>query len=436
MRPFIASAIGALCAVGLAVTPALSAARGPSTAAPGGEDVPSAGGVHTLPLRPLATARAAGPAVRGVPAQSVEPFSLLGVTWDDAGEDLHGAVRVRTRDAGTGTWSEWQEVQTHRDDAPDPVSAERAADGVRGGTAPLWVGPSDGVQVRVVPAAARHAHGNAHAHGDARAESRRGRGGRSDDPLGDVLDALPDGMRLDLIDPGGYEPGPPSGSGDRDDGPQEDEWSHEDDDPRDDDGTAPRPGIVTRSGWGADESIRESGYAYTDTVRAAFVHHSGTGNDYSCDEAPSVVRSIYRYHVQSNGWRDVGYNFFVDKCGTIYEGRAGGVTRAVQGAHVLGFNTDTMGVAVLGTYSSARPTADALDGVAKLTAWKLGLYGRDAGGRTTLVSGGNGKYPKGERVSVRVISGHRDGFSTDCPGAELYNRLDRVRDLAADLQGR
>ncbi|WP_374209166.1 N-acetylmuramoyl-L-alanine amidase [Kitasatospora sp. A2-31] len=98
---------------------------------------------------------------------------------------------------------------------------------------------------------------------------------------------------------------------------------------------APRPGIVTRAGWGADESLRDPGFVYTGQVRAVFVHHTATATDYSCSDAPQMIRAIYQYHVQSNGWRDIGYNFLVDRCGTIYEGRAGGVDQPVFGAHTL-----------------------------------------------------------------------------------------------------
>ncbi|MBL1120364.1 peptidoglycan recognition protein [Streptomyces sp. 110] len=200
--------------------------------------------------------------------------------------------------------------------------------------------------------------------------------------------------------------------------------------------SAPRPGIVTRAGWGADEKIRETGHVYSKTVKVAFIHHTVTGNSYSCSQAPSVLRGIYRYHVQSLGWRDYGYNFTIDKCGKIYEGRSGGVTKAVRGAHTLGFNTNSMGVAVLGTFTSKKPSAKAVKAVAKLTAWKLGLFKRNPRGTTHLVSGGGNKYKKGANVKLHVIAGHRDGFATECPGKRLYEKLGSVRKTAARLQGR
>lgn len=138
-----------------------------------------------------------------------------------------------------------------------------------------------------------------------------------------------------------------------------------------------------------------------------------------------MLRSLYRYHVVSSGWRDIGYNFAVDKCGTVYEGRAGGVAKAVQGAHTMGFNTDSMGIAVIGTYTTTAPPAAAVKAVAQLTAWKLGLFNRDPRAKTTLKSGGGNLFAKGTNVKLNVISGHRDGFATECPGKLLYGQLPR-----------
>ncbi len=496
------------------------------------------GDTRTLPLAPLpASGRAVGtPLSQGLPARAVRPFSLIGVTWDDARTELRGTVQVRTRALGTGAWSDWRTVEAHNDDAPDAGSSEGSAPVVRGSTVPLWVGSSDGIELRVVP--------------EAPTSGRRG-----------VQPGLPKGLRLEMVDPGGEpgdgfaddpdggpgrylgdgvyldpdaalgpdaaldprpagpggdrpggdgtaggpmgdgaHPGTPSGGvptgggdpfgnpdpfagvgpsggdptgGDLFEGvgpgeaghplggrPQAGAETGTAADPTDTSGTpvesafvpeltrsqtvaltgqrftGARPRIITRAGWGADEQLRDEDSEFTDDISAIFVHHTATGNDYECSDSPSVIRGIYRYHVKSSGWRDIGYNFLVDKCGNIYEGRSGGVSKAVFGAHTLGFNEHTMGIAVLGDYSEEEPSREALSAVARLAAWKLGIYGRDPEGMTSLVSGGSNRYPKGTQVRMNVISGHRDGFATQCPGTRLYDDLGIIRRTAAGLQGR
>ncbi|MEU0158804.1 N-acetylmuramoyl-L-alanine amidase [Streptomyces sp. NPDC006261] len=430
-----------------------------------------AGSTQSLPLEPLPVPsnRVAGaPAAQGVPQRDARPFSLVGVVWDDAEAELHGTVQVRTRATGTTRWSDWQDVETHNaDHAADLGSAEREGRAVRGATAPLWVGDSDGVEVRVRP------------------EAPEAPGSSDPQDRAATPAPLPEGMRLELVDPGedaGEASAPKPVRG----GPagraavpavfadtpptaaalpevltaeiaaasavnaelaelgatvipaltQAETLESVNLAPGAKPYIGPRPKIVTRKGWGADERLREKNFGYTKTVKAAFVHHSATGNNYSCKQAPSVLRSIYRYHVKSMGWRDFGYNFAVDKCGNIYEGRAGGVTKAVLGAHTLGFNTNTMGIAVLGSYASTNPPAAAVTAVSKLTAWKLGLFGANPKGKVTLVSGGSNKYKAGVKVSMNVIAGHRDGFATECPGARLYKKLGKARTSSAKLQGR
>ncbi|MFI9269115.1 N-acetylmuramoyl-L-alanine amidase [Kitasatospora sp. NPDC052896] len=351
-----------------------------------------------LPLTPLGpTARGAAPAPFGLRARGTPRYSLLGVSWDDPAAVWDGTVQVRTHraedgDGGSGGWSGWRPLAVEPEDRTDPGGAE-PADGrhPRGATTPLWVGSSDGVEVRVA-----------------------GRG------------PLPTGLRVDLVDPGAD----PAGGGparDRVPPGRAPTSSH----------AAPRPAIVLRAGWGADETLRQPGVDYTDDVREVFVHHTDTGNDYRCADSPKVIRSIYQYHVVANGWRDIGYNFLVDRCGTVYEGRAGGVTLPVLGAHTLGFNSDSAGVAALGSYDSDAPSQRLLDGIARVAAWKLGLTGQDARGKAALVSASDrSRYPKGTSHTFAAISGHRDAFSTDCPGEALYRRLPDVRTAAAHLQGR
>ena len=439
MRGFLASSIGVAASAALVLP--LSLSSGAIAAPPRliqAPDVP--GSTQSLPLTavgPTPSGRTRGPAAeQRLPEQDVRPFSLIGVVWDDVHAELHGSVQVRTRAVGTGAWSAWQDVETHNDDhGADPGTAEGESGKVRGATAPLWVGASDGVEVRVRP------------------------------ETGELV-ALPEGMRVELVDPGEdpaasdrAAPGGSSAAGtvlpaltaeetvaqvraqaqaevDAGTGAATDAAEVDAAGAAAKPFIGPRPRIITRKGWGASESLREKTFVYTKTVKAAFVHHSATGNSYTCKQAPSVLRSIYRYHVVSSGWRDFGYNFAVDKCGNIYEGRAGGVTRAVLGAHTLGFNTNSMGVAVLGTYSRSTPPAAAVAAIARLTAWKIGLFKGNPKGKVTLTSGGSGKYKKGKKVSFNVISGHRDGFLTECPGARLYSKLGTARSASAKLQGR
>lgn len=171
-----------------------------------------------------------------------------------------------------------------------------------------------------------------------------------------------------------------------------------------------------------------------------------------CTRTPRSSRSRHRPEGRRAARRDDravqpcrGHNFLVDKCGTVFEGRAGGVDRPVHGAHTYGFNTDTTGIAVLGTYTAANdpdvpgvaPAQAALDGVAKIAAWKLGLTGVDPTAKTTLTSaapdGTGGKYPFGQQVEFNTISGHRDGFATACPGEQLYSALPAIRTAAKQV---
>ena len=129
---------------------------------------------------------------------------------------------------------------------------------------------------------------------------------------------------------------------------------------------------------------------------------------------------------KSNGWNDIGYNFLVDRFGTIYEGRYGGIDRNVIGAHALGFNTGSVGIALLGTYGSTEPSAAAQDAIARLIAWRLDLAHVDPTSTLTFVSGGSERYAPDAPVTLRAVSGHRDTGSTACPGNTLYARLGAI----------
>ena len=191
-----------------------------------------------------------------------------------------------------------------------------------------------------------------------------------------------------------------------------------------------KPRIVTRAQWGATESWRSGSPDYA-PVKMAFVHHTASGNSYSAAEAPAIVRGVYGYHTRSLHWSDVGYNFLVDRYGVIYEGRYGGVTRGVIGAQVLGFNTGSTGVSVLGTFSTATPPSAVVTSIERLLAWKLDVHHVDPLGTGTLVCGYGQKFRTGQRVTFPAIAGHRDANFTDCPGGRLFAQLPSVRKVAA-----
>ncbi|MEU0835604.1 peptidoglycan recognition protein [Streptomyces sp. NPDC005969] len=332
------------------------------------------------------------PAQRALSARRTEPFSMLGVTWADSRAELGGTAQVRTRDSLTGLWSGWHDLEL---DVRTPEIGADAGDGeVRAGTQPLWTGPSDGVQVRVT-----------------------GRNG--------AQSKLPAGLRVELVDPERAAAATTSYGVTARAATSTSMAS-----------TVPQPVITPRSGWGADESLVKDPATYTTDTKVVFVHHTAGTNDYTCEQSPDVIRAIFLYHVQGQGWNDIGYQFLVDKCGTVFEGRAGGIDKPVVGAQTYGFNTDTTGVAVLGNYNDAISSQPVLEAVAGVAAWKLGLYGYDAAGTVELTAAAdNGKYKKGQKVILNRISGHRDGYPTECPGNNLYADLATIRALAAAAPG-
>jgi len=167
------------------------------------------------------------------------------------------------------------------------------------------------------------------------------------------------------------------------------------------------------------------------TVTHLIVHHSATANPGS--DWAETVRSIWNFHTNDRGWGDVGYNYLIDPDGVIYEGRAGGDN--VIGAHFSCQNGGTMGVCMLGTFTSVSPTAAALSSLRRLLAWKAEQRGIDPLGSA---------YHAGTRLTLPRISGHRHGnpavpeyacTTTSCPGDNLYGQLQAIRTDVADLIG-
>ena len=198
----------------------------------------------------------------------------------------------------------------------------------------------------------------------------------------------------------------------------------------------PPPPVVTRAQWGADESLGNHDRSFA-SIRKVIVHHT------AIDEPDAVkqIQGIQRFHTQSRGWDDIGYNFLIDRSGTVYEGRwardydtdevhSGEDTsgRGVVGAHAGGYNTGSVGIALLGTFSSATITEESMTALVRTIAWKFGPRDIDPHGTDPFVQAGGGTT-----ITFENIAGHRDIDRTGCPGDGLYAQLAEVRDRVADV---
>jgi hypothetical protein len=365
---------------------ASSTSAAPDTGATPGTGAPSS--PTSTGDSPAGEAAVSGDELPGVPALTVSQpdtgaFESVGVTWRQDSAVVDVVARIRVKDLA-GNWGEWTTLE--RDDVVQTVSAETRDHDVRDGTAPYWTGRSVGIEAIV-----------------------QGADG-----------AVPQDVRLALLDPGTSKAdalpataGPTSTAN----------------------AAGPMPRVYTRAEWGADESIRTWGPEYPSTIKAATIHHTADSNNYTAAQVPAIMRSMYAYHAQTRGWGDLGYNVIVDKFGRMFEGRYGGLTSTVVGAHAGGFNTFTFGVSMLGNYDIAPVPQATVNAVAEIIAWKFGLYGVDPRGTAVLTSGGGGtaKYAAGVRVTLPTIFGHRDVGSTACPGVYGYARLGEIRDRVTAL---
>ena len=279
-------------------------------------------------------------------------FNLVGLHWKGP-----GSVSFRTL-SRAGRWSAWREAAAEAEDLPDADSAEGScAPGLELGS-PYWTGPATSIQYRF----------------DGRVSRLRAYFVWSDPQAEQAL--LPRRVAA----------------------------------------RAAQPTIVHRAAWGADESIVRAKPYYASAVRFAVVHHTAGTNSYSASESAGDRPGIERYHVLANGWNDIGYNFLVDKYGQVFEGRGGGITKNVVGAHAEGFNTGSTGVAVIGNYESQSHLARSARRPRELLAWRLDVAHVNPLGKLTWTSGGNPRYPAGTKVRLRTVSGHRDTGPTSCPG--------------------
>ncbi|MGV8973112.1 MAG: N-acetylmuramoyl-L-alanine amidase [Rhodoglobus sp.] len=319
-------------------------------------------------------------------------FQTMGMTWPEgaAVDGLGGQVRTKT----DGQWSGWADL-VPSDDAPDAGSSD-ATHAVRGGTDSVWIGDADAVQL---------------------AFAATPQGG-------------PDGLSLALI--GSDEKAAPANDAVVGSAATGKATVHSASYASGRVAAATVPAVIPRAQWGAPAQVCTPDVA--SKLIGAAVHHTADQNDYSTvAEAMQRIRNDAAYHINSRGWCDIGYNFVVDKWGNIYEGRANSMNAPVVGVHAGGFNTGTVGVAMLGTYDSA-PSAATQQAVAQIIGWRLGQYDVDPSGSMLYATGeGENSRFANETVSLPRVFGHRDVAFTACPGQGGWNALPTIRAIASEV---
>ena len=339
-----------------------------------------------------------GPGVTVREVSQARPFSLVALTADDL-TGTTAQVRAKRQDGSWGPWYKAYAVESGRSDSA-PEHGPR-------GTEPIFVGRTTSVQIAITRPAGTPGQPPA----PSPAKDARPLGyipATVEQPIGQTIDAV-------LITP-------PQAPVDTQGTPQSAVST-----------PGQPPNIITRAQWGADESIRCGKPVYDNGVKAGIVHHTAGSNDYSPGDSAAIVRAIYAYHTRTMGWCDIAYNALVDKYGQVFEGRAGGITRAVEGSHTGGFNVNTWAVAMIGDFEVVPPTPLLVQTVGRLLGWRLAMDGVNPRGNVTLTSEG-GPYtyfPRGTPATLPSIFTHRDVGNTACPGNAAYAAMGMIRDIAA-----
>jgi len=155
--------------------------------------------------------------------------------------------------------------------------------------------------------------------------------------------------------------------------------------------------VVTRAAWGATDPGRICGDVHDPYWLT--IHHTVSPTPDSMTVAQRL-RAIQAYHVNTNGWCDVGYHFLVGSDGRVYQGRS---SEERVGAHASGANTNNVGISYIGTFSTIAAPANMIEAGGDIVKWLSDTFAIPL-----------------NRDRVR---GHREWGSTECPGNALYPRL-------------
>ena len=168
--------------------------------------------------------------------------------------------------------------------------------------------------------------------------------------------------------------------------------------------------VVSRDAWGAKAAKPANMTRSQGPWRRITVHHSAMSDPIDLsgrvEDSSVAVRRMQRAHMQTSGYGDVGYHFFVDPWGRIFQGRE----LRYQGAHAGGSNNvGNVGICLIGNFDEERPTQAALETLETLVGTLRSRYGIPATG----------------------VVAHSDLKSTNCPGRHLRPWIERYRSSLA-----
>ena len=429
MRPHPALTRAAATTVLALVAPVTLATTGPSGAG-GASAAPVTPSVTRVPIPPVASASKQAPStatasgsrgsrkVVAAVSRSGTKFDVVGVTYQGAAP---AGLTVEARTHAKGAWSSWIGLGVDDEHGPDAGTAESR--NARKGTDPLTAAGSDAVEVRVLTDGGAAPRDLAVSLVDAKTAPSDATVAGS--PVGT---STSDGTATMATTTAAAGPSGTTGSRTTTASTTSTATTATSAATL---ASVPQPTVVTRAQWGANESMMPCQPDAVGGFKAGVVHHTVNANDYTAAQAPGLVRGIFAYHTQSNGWCDIGYNFLVDRFGRIYEGRKGGLTGFTQGAHAGGFNAETFGVSVIGTFTTVTMPSAVTSAVSRTIAWQADRSSFDPGSSVVLTSAGSSRYDAGVRVTKPRVMGHRDLSLTSCPGDAAYPQVPSIRSSAA-----
>ncbi|XP_071942516.1 peptidoglycan-recognition protein SC2-like [Antedon mediterranea] len=157
------------------------------------------------------------------------------------------------------------------------------------------------------------------------------------------------------------------------------------------------PNIVSREDWKA-RPPKERQEMKT-PVSFVILHHTYMDECFNFDDCCKEMRKIQDFHMDDRGWWDIGYSYLVGEDGLVYEGR----NWTTVGAHAPWYNDKSIGISIMGDYTSKLPNQAAIAAVESLIGCAL---------------------LNGVLEPDYILYGHRQARNgTECPGDALFKYI-------------